>query len=505
MRFLHDLLEKQCKVEATRPALTAGGVTWSYGELRSRAMNLAERLSGFGVVRGDRVVIHAPNGPGTVAALFACSYAGAVAVVLNPRVRPFHLDHIAADCAPALALVVPELTGAHTGTGVRTVVLEADLWEAGPALAAAPSTPASRPEGEPADGDRSEDDLACLIYTSGSTGMPKAVMSPHRQMAFAIDAIGQVLGYAADDTVFSCTPLSFDYGLYQVFLSLAAGAHLVLDGDASAGPALLRRLEETEATVFPLVPALAATLVRLAARAGAHRLKLRLVTNTGAALGESHISSLRAAIPGLRVAPMYGLTECKRVSILEPENVDARPGSVGRPLPGTSCAVVDEEGRVLPPGSGGELVVSGPHVMPGYWNAPELTGIRFRPGPDGRHALYTGDQCRMDEDGYIYFLGRDDDVYKRKGFRVSTMEIEQAALDISGVDQAAALSPVGDGPAHLFVSGEVNVPEILAGLRDRLEPHKIPEVCEVLETLPLTPHGKIDKAALGSLTSAGTR
>ncbi|MFG2752525.1 class I adenylate-forming enzyme family protein [Streptomyces xanthophaeus] len=495
MRFLHDLLDEQCNTEETRPALTAGGVTWTYAELRDRAVNLAGRLSGLGVAKGDRVVIHAPNGPGTVAALFACSYAGAVAVVLNPRVRPFHLDHISVDCAPALALVAPDLTGAHTGTGVRTLVLEEELWEAGPDPVAV----------LPGAGDRSEDDLACLIYTSGSTGMPKAVMSPHRQMTFAIGAIGQVLGYAAEDTVFSCTPLSFDYGLYQVFLSLAAGAHLVLDGDASAGPALLRRLEETRATVFPLVPALAATLVRLTARAGSHGLKLRLVTNTGAALGESHISSLRAAIPGLRVAPMYGLTECKRVSVLEPEGVDARPGSVGRPLPGTSCAVVDEQGRVLPPGTGGELVVSGPHVMPGYWNAPELTARRFRPGPDGSTSLYTGDQCRMDEDGYIYFLGRDDDVYKRKGFRVSTMEIEQAALDISGVDQAAALSPLGDGPARLFVSGEVNVPEILAGLRDRLEPHKIPEVCEVLQTLPLTPHGKIDKAALGSLTSAGTR
>ncbi|WP_411102545.1 class I adenylate-forming enzyme family protein [Streptomyces sp. cmx-4-9] len=497
MRFLHDLIEKQCEVEASRPALTAGGATWSYGELRSRCRNLAGRLSASGVAPGDRVLVHAPNGPGTVAALFACSYAGAVAVLLNPRVRPFHLDHIAADCSPALALVDPELTAAHAGTGVRTVALTEDLWETAPAPGPAPG---------PADAaGRSEDELACLIYTSGSTGMPKAVMSPHRQMAFAIDAIGQMLGYAADDTVFSCTPLSFDYGLYQVFLSLAAGAHLVLDGDASAGPALLRRLEETGATVFPLVPALAATLVRLAARSGEHRLKLRLVTNTGAALGESHIASLRARIPGLRVAPMYGLTECKRVSILEPENVDARPGSVGRPLPGTRCSVVDEQGRELPPGSGGELVVLGPHVMPGYWNAPELTARRFRPGPDGRTALFTGDQCRLDEDGFIYFLGRDDDVYKRKGFRVSTAEVEQAALDVSGVDQAAALAPVGDGPARLFVSGELNVPEILAGLRDRLEPHKIPEVCEVLEALPLTPHGKIDKAALGSLTSTGTR
>ncbi|BAJ27510.1 MULTISPECIES: class I adenylate-forming enzyme family protein [Kitasatospora] len=501
MRFLHDLIEEQSGAGAARPALTADGVTWSRGELRDHAVRLAARLADAGVRRGDRVVIHAPNGPGTVAALFACSYAGAVAVLLNPRVRPFHLAHITADCAPVLALVAPELTDVHADTGVRTTVLEESLW-----TAAGEGGPSAGTEAEPPEvGGRSEDDLACLIYTSGSTGMPKAVMSPHRQMLFAIGAIGGVLGYAADDTVFSCTPLSFDYGLYQVFLAQAVGAHLVLDGDESAGPALLRRLEETGATVFPLVPALATTLVRLLGRAGTHRLRLRLVTNTGAALGESQISALRAGVPGLAVAPMYGLTECKRVSVLAPAEVDDRPGSVGRPLPGTSCAVIDPEGRVLPAGAVGELVVSGPHVMPGYWNAPELTAARFRPGPDGRPALYTGDRCRLDPDGYLYFLGRDDDVYKRKGFRVSTLEIEQAALDVPGVDQAAALPPVGDGPARLFTTGKAGAREILAGLRERLEPHKVPDSCEVLDALPLTPHGKTDKAALGALTPAAAK
>lgn len=492
LRFLHDLLDRQCELGPARQSLVSGGEAWSFGELRDRATGLAHRMLAYGVRSGDRVIIHAANGPGVVAAVFACSYAGAVAVVLHPRIRPFHLAHIVADCRPALAMADSGLAGLHDGTGVRVIPLETGTTTASEAGRLPPAGMA-------------EVALACLIYTSGSTGLPKAVMSPHQQMMFATEAIGSVLRYRPDDIVFSCLPLSFDYGLYQVFLSVAAGALLVLEGDSSAGPSLLRRLEASEATVFPLVPALAAMLTRLIDRATGSGLRLRLITNTGEALQESQVRALRARIPGLEVALMYGLTECKRVSIHEPVSVTAHPGSVGRPLPGTRCAVVDGAGRRLPVGGPGELIVSGPHVMPGYWNAPELTRSRFRPGPDGRIWLHTGDICRIDEDGHIYFLGRDDDIYKRQGFRISAAEVEKAALDIPGVEQAALLPPAAGAPPRLFASGHIAAADVLAGLRARLEPAKVPETCTVLPTaLPLTPHGKTDKAALRALGQRDT-
>ncbi len=335
--------------------------------------------------------------------------------------------------------------------------------------------------------------------------MPKAVVCPHDRMIFAVRAIGHALGYRPDDRVFSCLPVSFDYGLYQIFLCLLTGACLQLEGDASAGPVLLRRLEETEATVFPVVPSLAGTLLRLIRRAGGHRLKLRLVTNTGAALPEGQVAELRAVIAGLDVALMYGLTECKRVCMLDPRDIDRRPGSVGRSLPGTTCEIVDTDGRPTPRGTAGELIVSGPHVMQGYWNAPELTAARFRAGSDGRVWLHTGDRCRMDDDGYLYFHGRDDDIYKHKGFRVSAVEVELAALDVPGVERAAVLPAKESVPPRMFVTGTVTAADVLAGLRDRLEPHKVPDSCAVLDTLPMTPNGKIDKAALASPPPTVTR
>src|SRR5439155_10777265 len=219
-------------------------------------------------------------------------------------------------------------------------------------------------------------------------------------------------------TVWCCMPLSFDYGLYQVFLACASGAHLVLGEAADAGPPLLRQLEEHGATVLPLVPSLAANLTRLIGRSARPPTRLRMVTNTGATLSPAASARLRELVPRLDVVPMFGLTECKRVSIAEPNADLTRPRSVGTPLPGTEAYVVDPEGRRLPPGETGELVVRGPHVMAGYWRARELTAARFRRDGSGSPLLYTGDHCRLDADGHLYFVGRTDDIYKQRGLRV---------------------------------------------------------------------------------------
>ncbi|NUP53120.1 MAG: acyl--CoA ligase, partial [Catenulispora sp.] len=492
MRYLHELLDARAASRPGRSAVSGGGhgraagpVT--YERLRERALQLAREVIRPAAAPGDRVLILAGNHADTVAAFFACSYADTVAVVVHPKIRLFHLRHIARDCDAVLALCDEELA-----TTARAADVPAHVLQEPPQPGPTPGTPSAE------EARRSPEEPACLIYTSGSTGMPKGVISPHRQMLFAVGAIGSQLGYAADDTVFSCLPLSFDYGLYQALLCAAAGAHLVLGGDESAGPALARRLEETGATVFPLVPHLAATLVRLMDRSGRAPSRLRLVTNTGAALPGPTVEALRRHLPGLDVRPMYGLTECKRVSVPEPDAWRTRPGSVGRPLPGTACRIADETGRTVPAGSAGELVVSGPHVMPGYWNAPDLTARRFRPDGRGGVELYTGDLCRIDEEGHLYFLGRGDDVYKAGGFRVSTLEVEAAALDIAGVEAAAVLRPDGGHPARLFAVGAVTGDELRAGLAERLEPAKIPPVCVVVDRMPLTPHGKPDRQALGA-------
>jgi amino acid adenylation domain-containing protein len=483
IRLLHDLLDRRAAVSPGAPALTRGGRTWCYAELAAWSAATAAWLRDQGVGRGDRVLILGHNNAELVPLIFACSRLGAVFVLLSDQLPARQLSHVLADSGPR--------TVAATGAAIETArpLTTVPLHD----LADLP-VPSGRPlrGGSPC---LSIDPLS-LIYTSGSTALPKAVVSNHRQVLFAVDAIQSRLRYRRSDVVFCCLPLSFDYGLYQIFLACAAGARLVLGDDTDAGPALPRRLAEEEVSVLPLVPSLATTLSRMVARSGHAPGRLRMVTNTGAELTPAMCARLRSLLPGLAVVPMFGLTECKRVSIGEPNLDLTRPGSVGRPLPDTEVMVVDSNGWELPSGQPGELIVRGPHVMAGYWNAPELTAARFRRDALGRPLLYTGDQCRIDEDGYLYFLGRSDDIYKQRGVRVSATEVEAAALAVPGVDLAAALPPNRLHGSRLAVTGELTVERLVVELLARLAGQKLPSECRVVPALPLAVSGKIDKRAL---------
>lgn len=468
--LLHDLLDQRAADTPDAPALTRDGQTWSYRELAAWSVTATHWLRDRGIGRGDRVLLRGHNEARLVPLLFAASRLGAIFVLVSDQVKPYHLDHIVADCAPRLVLCGDEPIQPPDPAPV------ADSGEP-PCLSIDP---------------------ICLIYTSGSTALPKAVVSTHRQLLFAVQAIQSRLGYRAADAVFCCLPLSFDYGLYQVFLCVLGGSRLVLGDDADAGPALLGRLTAHNITVLPLVPSLAATFCRLVQRGAGAPPRLRMVTNTGADLSPARCAALHALIPDLAVVAMFGLTECKRVSIAEPNLYRTRPGSVGRPLPDTEVSIVDAEGRPVPPGEPGELVVRGPHVMAGYWNAPELTARRYRRDAVGQPVLHTGDRCRLDADGYLYFVGRSDDIFKQRGFRVSTTEIEAAALDVPGVDQAAALPPDAEHGSRLAVCGAITRAQLIEGLLDRLEEQKLPDEFRVVTNLPLGINGKIDKRSLAA-------
>jgi acyl-CoA synthetase (AMP-forming)/AMP-acid ligase II len=352
--------------------------------------------------------------------------------------------------------------------------------------------------------DASPSDVACLIYTSGSTAMPKAVVSTHAQVCFAADAIQRRLGYRASDVVYSALPLSFDYGLYQVFLGLLSGARIVLASMAGSGVGLLADLDAHGATVLPAVPSLSKILLLLLRRAGACPSFLRMITNTGAALPQHVADQLRQRIDHLEIVTMFGLTECKRVSISEPNADRSYPGSCGTALPGTRIAIVDEHLVELPPDSIGELVVVGPHVMNGYWNAEELTARKFTTLPNGERMLLTGDMCRMDAVGNLYFEGRRDDLYKQNGFRVSGIEIEAAAMTIPGVHDAAVVPPSEECGSTLWVCADAsfNVAAVADGLHTRIERHKMPEHIRRIDVLPLTANGKVDLTVLSASAPA---
>ncbi|MCG6498012.1 class I adenylate-forming enzyme family protein [Kitasatospora sp. A2-31] len=486
-----DLLDAAAAARPAAPAVRDANGVWTYAELACASRTAAAWLRGpGGVSPGDRVVLRLGNRREFAALYYGVLRAGAVAVPLNPEMRSFVLRGVLADAAPAVVVLDPS-----EGEPVRETVAACGARSAGPAELLAHGGAQAR--GEPADTDVTADAVAQLIYTSGSTSAPKGVVCTHRQVVFAARAIARRLAYRPDDVVLAALPLSFDYGLYQLLLAAIGGAEVVL-ADAAAPVRVLTALREHRATVVPVVPSLAEMLCRLAAR-GTPPEHVRLFTNTGAALAGSTVEALRAGFPGAAVVAMYGITECKRVTIAEPDADRERPGSVGRALDGTTVEVLDERGRALPPGEVGEIVVGGPHVMSGYWNAPELTAHRYRPDPgSGRIRLHTGDHGRLDEDGHLYFAGRLDDQFKRRGVRMGTPEIEAAALDVPGVRAAAALPPRDGHDLRLVVTGDdgLSARLVLDGLEQRLEPAKVPAVCRILARMPLTPNGKIDRKAL---------
>lgn len=494
IRLLHDLVDAAAAAAPSAAAVVSREERLTYAELRRESLAVAASLRALGVRRGDRVVLRLGNDLGTLVALMGCSRVGATFVPVSPAMPARRFDELVADCRPALVVTLDPATEERRAQArvVDWAMLRRGGEGAAAALAADPTSISMDP--------------ACLIYTSGSSGRPKAVVCPHRNMLFALDAIDSVLPIASDDVIGCVLPLSFDYGLYQAFLAFRNHATLALGTDQDTGPGLLRFMTAFGVTGLPLVPSLAAALFKLASRMSDRTAgRVRWITNTGAYLAPPVADRLLACFPEVRLYPMFGLTECKRVSILRHEERAARPESVGRPLPDTECIVVDPVTReALPPDRVGELVVRGPHVMAGYWGEQETTGTHFaRWGAAMETALFTGDSCHIDAEGYLYFHGRLDETFKHRGFRVTAGEVERAAHEIDGVTHAAVLVPRDGEPLTLAVAGDgLAKKAIRTALADRLDDYMVPEHVVVLPSLPLSGTGKVDKTALRSLVEA---
>ncbi|MFC7310470.1 AMP-binding protein [Streptomyces monticola] len=478
------------------PAVRDGTGVWTYRQLAAYSEAFALWLRGRGVGRGDRVLLQLPTDRTLAALFYGAARCGAVFVPLNPAMKAYHLRQIVANSEPAL-VIGDWASAGRLGEVAGPVHLLDGLWAEVEELYAQ----GARFEPEPV----RADDVATLIYTSGSTAAPKAVICPHAQVTFASRALTQALGYRADDVVFCRFPMSWDYGLYKVLMTCIARCEIVL-ADGEADLVLLRRMRETGATVVPIVPSLASMIVSLSRREKDAPPPVRMFTNTGAALPQSVIDALREHFPGVRVVRQYGQTEAKRITVMPPQEDQERPGAVGLPLPGTRVLILDPDGNPVPAGEVGEIVAAGPHVMPGYWNSPEVTAKTFRPDPDtGEPRLHTGDYGSLDADGYLYFEGRRDDMFKRKGFRMSTLEIEAAAMDIPGVRAAAALPPGERHDLAVFVESELAPAAVLKELKERLEPAKVPAICRVLAEFPLTQHGKNARKELALLLDGGAK
>jgi acyl-CoA synthetase (AMP-forming)/AMP-acid ligase II len=347
-------------------------------------------------------------------------------------------------------------------------------------------------------------DLASIIYTSGSTGDPKGVMLTHRNMLTAATSITRYLENVEDDVILGVLPLAFDYGLYQMIMSVRTGARLVLERSFAYPAQVLTAMVHEGVTGFPGVPTIFAVLAELKTLGEFDFSKIRYVTNTAAALPVKHITKLRELFPTARIYSMYGLTECKRCTYLPPADIDRKPTSVGIAIPDTELWLVDEDDKRLGPNEVGQLVIRGATVMRGYWEKPEATAKKLKPGPlPGEFVLYTGDFCRLDDEGYLYFVGRMDDIIKSRGEKVAPKEVENVLYNIKGVRDAAVIGVPDDilGQAvKAFVVLEqgmaLSTKDIQRECQLKLEGFMVPKYVEIVPDLPKTTTGKIKKTDL---------
>lgn len=340
-----------------------------------------------------------------------------------------------------------------------------------------------------------------MIYTSGSSGTPKGIVCPGPAIAFAVDAIGQLLQYQPTDLIAQPLPLTFDYGLYQVWLAMAAGARVRLYGDGAAGPTFLNRLDRDRVTVLPSMPVLSESLIRIGDRRGRTLDHVRLITSTGGDCPDRQVAALRRLAPHAQIAPMYGLTECKRATISAPDATGG-PLGAGRPLPGTDVRIRTQDRIDLPAGESGEIHVAGPHVMAGYWPLQDTDlNHRFYTDTDGTRWVATGDRGHLDRDGVLFVEGRLDDVFKSNGYRTSATEVEHALTSIDGVEQACVVPPQAERPYTAFYVGSATPQQVRSLLHDSLETPKHPPALIVLKTLPVNANGKVDRPALARLAT----
>jgi amino acid adenylation domain-containing protein len=510
---LQDFLSLSARRLPEKVALVCNQQRVTYREVDESSNALAHALVRAGVGRGDRVVVFADNTLETVVAFWAILKANAVVSIVNPLTKADKLTYLLNDCRAAVMITDGHLTpvfadAAQKSPHLKHVIvagaLDSERLAGLPSVARWQDALAEGPKATPPPRRNLDIDLAAIIYTSGSTGDPKGVMLTHRNMLTAGKSIATYLENVEDDVILCVLPLAFDYGLYQMIMSVSVGARLLLERSFAFPTRVLETVVAEGVTGFPGVPTIFAILAEMKSLSDYDFSKIRYASNTAAALPVKHILMLKDIFPKAKIFSMYGLTECKRCTYLPPADLDRKPTSVGIAIPNTELWLVDENDNRLGPNQVGQLVIRGATVMKGYWEKPEATAKKLKPGPlPGEQVLYTGDLCRLDEDGYLYFVGRMDDIIKSRGEKVAPKEVESTLMNIHGVKEAAVIGVPDDilGQAvKAFVvleeGAKLSEKDIMRECQQRLENFMVPKIVSFVPSLPKTTTGKIKKTDL---------
>jgi acyl-CoA ligase (AMP-forming) (exosortase A-associated) len=510
---IHNLVEEAAGRHGCAPALTYQNVTVTYAELWREVVSFGTTLNGLGIRHGDRVAVYLGKQIETVTTLFGISAGDGVFVPVNPLLRPKQVGYIMRDCGARVLVTSPERLALlreelQECKSVEHVVLVGQDPSTEPGERYTVSSWPIATEGDAFTAHAIDADMAAILYTSGSTGQPKGVVLSHRNLIVGAESVSHYLGNTPDDVILSALPFSFDAGLSQLTTAFSVGAHVVLLNYVLPAD-VVKLCARHRITGLTGVPPL---WIQVADEDWPYEATkhLRYFANTGGKMPKATLDRLRSLFPGAAPFLMYGLTEAFRSTYLDPAEVDRRPGSIGKAIPNAEILVVRPDGSVCDPGEEGELVHRGALVAMGYWNDPERTAQRFRPVPARESglctdeiAVWSGDTVVRDEDGFLYFVGRIDEMIKTSGYRVSPTEIEEAAYDTGLVRDAVALG-VEDmklGQHVVLVVSPANgtrvdAESLLARMRQALPLYMLPQRVEVKPELPRSPNGKFDRALL---------
>lgn len=516
--LLQDFIFRSARRSPDTEALVYGKQRLSYAQLARAVQNSCNALLALGLGRGERVAVYLEKNIENVASMFGAAAAGGAFVPVNPLLKPEQVGYILADCnvrvlvtsGDRLKLLAPAV---HACPDLRTVIVTgssaAELpqlgavqvlrWEAAMLLEDAARSPARN----------IDTDMAAILYTSGSTGKPKGVVLSHRNMVAGANSVASYLENTPDDRILAVLPLSFDYGLSQLTTAFSVGATAVLINHLLPRD-ILNAVVNERITGLAAVPPL---WIQVASLPWPQDCTLRYLTNSGGAMQRPTLDALRRALPNAQPFLMYGLTEAFRSTYLPPSELDRRPDSMGKAIPNAEVMVLRPDGTECDPGEAGELVHRGALVSLGYWNDAAKTAERFKPfvSPHSglmltEMAVWSGDTVRKDEDGFLYFISRNDEMIKTSGYRVSPSEVEEVIYARDGVGEAAAIGlkhpALGQAIVVVACAAEGSALEatgLLASCKPHLPAYMLPARIIISESsLPRNPNGKIDRKLLST-------
>ncbi len=524
---IQDFITLSASSRGAQVALTHKAQSLSYCELSTRIRSLATGLIGSNHANfkpsapklnpGDRIAIYLPKQIESVISLFAATTAGGVFVPINSLLKPAQVNYILDNCQVSVLItslsryrqLKKSLSETHTIRILLTDCAQSDCpeecepWDE--LLLNHNSTECNSENIYP---QRQPDDIAAILYTSGSTGLPKGVVLSHRNLIEGAKSVAQYLINQENDKILAVLPLSFDYGLSQLTTAFLVGAEVVLL-EYLLPRDVINAVAKYQITGLAAVPPLWVQLADLEWPESSKRC-LRYITNSGGAMPTTTTENLQAQLPNTQIYLMYGLTEAFRSTYLAPSEIANRPNSIGKAIPNANILVINQSGELCQADEPGELVHIGVHVSQGYWRNQQKTEEKFRQLPRRLQAEYgsdlavwSGDIVTRDQQGFLYFVGRNDDMIKSSGYRISPSELEEVAYSHPSIEHVAALGINHQqlGQAILLVIAMTsNTPtskqEIMKFLKKQLPNYMHPQFIEFVDSLPRNPNGKINRPLL---------